>query len=98
MTDIAPQHAGRSILEIIWEELDSVYDQLVNSDAPDIWDEDNGSGDPVGVPEEWQKWGELRGQAQGLAYAIAVIQNPYDVSVPAVRAEAKRRYDDTNED
>jgi len=97
MADITPQHAGKSILEIIWEELDSVYDQLMSEGRPRVpkqW----GAQHPQEIADKQMKYGELRGQAQGLAYAIAVIQNPYDVSVPAVRHEAQRRYDDANED
>lgn len=91
MTGIAPQHAGKSILEIIWEDLDAVYDQLVSEGAPDLVGLSASEADAALV-----SYGELRGQAQGLAYAIAVIQNPYDVDVPAVKKQARQRYEDAS--
>lgn len=89
--------AGRSLLEILWEELDAVIDRLV------------ADGKPAEVPpvpkvgnqrplaawrDEWMKYGEERGQAQGLAYAIAVIMNPYSPDVPAVRRMASNRLEE----
>jgi hypothetical protein len=94
MNERKPVHAGKSILEIIWEELDSVFDQLMEEGEPVV--------DPVKQPTtaatRYRQWGELRGQAQGLAYAIAVIQNPYEVDVPAVKVQARERWQAANED
>jgi hypothetical protein len=41
-------------------------------------------------------WGELRGQAQGLAFAIAILTNPYAADVPAVKKEAMARWETRN--
>ena len=85
-------HAGKSVLDLLWEEMDTVYDQLVTEGEPDV--------DPVRQPStaatRYREWGELRGQAQGLAYAIALVQNPYAVDIPAVKVEAKRRFEEAN--
>jgi hypothetical protein len=88
------QLAGKSILDILWEELDSVFDQLMEEGEPDV--------DPTKQPStaatRYREWGELRGQAQGLAYAIAVMTNPYEVDVPAIKVQVRERYEAANED
>lgn len=90
----AHPYAGMSILDILWEELDDLYDQLVTEDPPEQWTPHKASSTTkIGDPGEWQAWGELRGQAQGVAYAIALVTNPYSVDVPAVKEEAKRRWE-----
>lgn len=38
-----------------------------------------------------------RGGAQQLAYAIAIIQNPYKPSTPSVKKEAQRRWEEAQE-
>lgn len=74
--------AGRTLLQILWEELDRVMDVI------------RSEGKPAGSkPEDHKAWGERRGQAQGVAYAIAVITNPYAPSLPAVRKVAMERAD-----
>jgi len=86
--------AGRSLLEILWEELDSIIDQLMSEDEPDKPKEDLPS-IAIGVLcEGYKMWGELRGQAQGVAYAIAVITDPYSPNVPAVREQAMQRWEE----
>jgi hypothetical protein len=37
------------------------------------------------------------GRAQGVAYCIAVIENPYHVDIERIRAEAMVRWEDQNE-
>jgi hypothetical protein len=86
LEDSHPGKLGRSILEQIWEELDSIMDQLRSSSPiPEVegWD---------GVRDR----AELRGRAQGIAYAIAVIVNPYAPDVPEVKAEARKRWEKRN--
>jgi len=85
------QFAGKSIFEIIWEEMDAVLEDIMSAEQPDTWERED-DGQESGAPDEWRVYGELRGQAQGLAYALAVLTNPYDVSVPAVRELAVKRY------
>lgn len=91
-------NAGRSIIEIIWEELDAVMDRLMEEDEPDVDHYDEGvqyQSIRVGDFSEAVKvWGETRGQAQGLAYAIAVYTNPYLVNVPAVKEMAVERWEE----
>lgn len=87
MTGRSP-HAGRSIIEILWEELDSIMDRLVEDGEPEAWTHTVAGRKAL---EAVREWGEERGQAQGMAYAIAVLTNPYHVDVDAIRAEAVRR-------
>lgn len=87
-------NAGRSILEILWEELDTIVDRLRMDGEPDL---DSFPVEPNEEElelelEEWRHWGEMRGQAQGLAYAIAVLTNPYQVDVPKIRQIALNRW------
>jgi hypothetical protein len=65
-------HVGPSLLETLWEELDSIVERLMTGcEAAD---------------------GRDPGRAEGVAYAIAVITNPYHPSIPAVREECVRRW------
>lgn len=89
--------AGKSILDLLWEEMDDVVDLLQEEGQPASWADEHVRGrtprDEIGVASEWQSWGERRGRAQGLAYALAVILNPYEPDVPAVKREAMARWD-----
>lgn len=104
---VAPHpYAGMSVLDIYWQELDDVMDQLMAEGAPDKTSlaGDLRVGSSVAgaseLADEWyttmKEWGELRGQAQGLAYAIAVATNPYAADVPAVKKEAMQRWEKRN--
>jgi hypothetical protein len=62
---------GKSILEMLWEELDAIVERLM-----------------AGAASE-----EDKGRAQGVAYAIAVIENPYLPSVERIREEAMDRWE-----
>lgn len=99
----AHAYAGMSIMDIMWQDLDDCMDQLMSEGAPD---KDSLAGDLVGkvtlanareLATEWydvlKGWGELRGQAQGLAFAIAILTNPYAGDVPAVKKEAMARWE-----
>lgn len=63
---------GRSILEILEDELDVVVERLLTpgAEAAD---------------------GTDKGRASGIAYAIAVIENPYSPSIPSVRGASVHR-------
>lgn len=69
--------AGRSIREIVWEELDVVMERLMSGNQAED--------------------GRDAGRAEGLAFALAIFQNPYLPSVDAVRAEAVERWETANE-
>lgn len=94
--------AGPSLLETLWEELDNVMDRLMSDEVP-----------PSDVPpkpsvqnkmplaawrDEWMGYGETRGNAQGIAYAIAVIEQPYEPNVPGVKVRAMERWEERNDE
>jgi hypothetical protein len=62
---------GKSILEMLWEELDAIVERLMAGGN----DEDD------------------KGKAQGVAWAIALVQNPYLPDIEHVRAEAMDRWE-----
>lgn len=64
---------GKTILELLWEELDAIMDRLMTGAEAD--DER----DP--------------GRAEGVAYSIAVMQNPYLPNVDNVREQAMQRWE-----
>lgn len=85
-----------TMLALLWSELDSVVDRLY-SDPMTLDDlvEDLGMGvhsEAELRADQFLSWGEDRGKAQGLAYAIAVLLNPRNPDVEAVRAEAVTRH------
>jgi hypothetical protein len=65
---------GRSILEMLWEELMSISERLyTGAEAED---------------------GRDPGRAEGVAFCIAVMTNPYAPNIEAVRAEVVRRWNE----
>lgn len=84
-------YAGMSVLDILWQDLDDCMDQLMEDEprVPKQW----GVKPPQEIAKEQRAWGELRGQAQGLAFAIAILTNPYAADVPAVKKEAMARWE-----
>jgi len=73
--------AGKSIRETVEEQLDTVVERLLAEGKPDS----------DASPDEYIAYGEERGQAQGLAYALAVFINPYKPSVPEAKKAALER-------
>lgn len=63
---------GKTILEMLWAELDAVMDRLMSEPAED---------------------GRDPGRAEGVAYCIAVMQNPYLPNIDAVRDQAMDRWE-----
>lgn len=64
---------GKTILELLWEELDAIMERLMSG----------GQADDERDP----------GRAEGVAYAIAVMQNPYLPNVDNVREQAMERWE-----
>lgn len=88
----------QALFEELWKELDAIVDHLMSEGAPEIWTDEDGEiragkdfeGD--GLKAHLQ-YGEWRGQAQGLAYALAVLTNPYQPDVDKIRAEEMERWE-----
>lgn len=70
------KHAGRSILELFWEQLDMIVERMMSeAEAADGLD---------------------AGRAQGITVCIAIILNPYEPNMPAVKEEAMRRWEEAH--
>lgn len=90
MKDMGHSAAGPSLLERLWDELDNIMGRLMAEGVPESLGDNPGD---WGTAEDWQAYGEERGQAQGIAYAIALIENPYQPCMPAVKARAVERWE-----
>lgn len=77
--------AGGSIREKVQAELDVVVERLLAEGKPDT------AGANLDQLAEWMAYGEERGQAQGLAIALAIFNNPYKPNVPETKREAVER-------
>lgn len=97
--------AGKSRIEVLWDEMDSIMDRLMVDGAPS--EPFNGAmgrypgatGEMVEYKtfdeyaKEHLEWGEERGRAQGIAYALAAMLDPYHMNVPAIKDEAYERWE-----
>lgn len=82
----------KELLAELWRELDTIVDHIMFQGEPqsrNTWNPE----DLAAVRESFREYGEWRGQAQGVAYAIAVLSNPYKPDVEAVRTEAMERWE-----
>jgi hypothetical protein len=89
--------AGRSILEMLMEQLDMKWAEFMEDDASDEWetyktdldleDED------LEFLERVEEYFTLKGKLAGIGYAIAKIRNPYKPDIAAVSAEAQERWE-----
>lgn len=100
-------HAGMSIMEMLWEQADILYAQLMDIvEANETWDipeltgyidADGGGGAAQSIADYW----ELRGKLSGLTYALAKMQNPYEstkVQMHAVKQELMERWENAEEE
>lgn len=93
--------AGKTLLEKLWEELDRCVDVIRAEGTPnrtelfeslcDGTDYESAERSAEMYADEYRTWGERRGQAQGVAYAIAVITSPYAPNLPAIKAQSMER-------
>lgn len=88
-----------TVLGLLWSELDAIVDRLYEDEGMTVeglaaaLEDGVDEAASVANADRWLSWGEDRGQAQGLAYAIAVLSNPRAPDVEEVRAEVARRRD-----
>lgn len=80
--------AGKSIQENVRAELDAVVSRLLSDGKPDDVELQM---DPRTAQDEWRKYGEDRGMAQGLAYVLALFRNPYKPDIEAIKKESIAR-------
>lgn len=84
---------ARTLLEMLWDDLDAKLDALLADGGEPEAEYGPRTGGLKGLMEQCAEWGRQQGRCEGLAYAIAVITNPYRPNVPAVKEEAMRRWE-----
>lgn len=93
---------GKSIIDLLWDDLDSTMDLLMEEcDTCEKLAGAHSMGSVVSRDCEYFQINtvleysidEYRGRAQGVAYALALMSNPYLRNVDEVRNLAKKRYD-----
>lgn len=94
--------AGKSRIEVLWDEMDSIMDRLMVEGEPEYpFDKryPGAHGEMIGYDRldayrnDCKEWGEERGRAQGIAYALAAMLDPYNMDVPAIKDEAYERWE-----
>lgn len=89
---------GLTIRERHWEELDNVMDWLMDpNNKPSKWCPAEYS-DDIGIAEEWRAYGEMQGRAHGIAYSLAMWENPLYTSIDEIRAAAVARWKERQAD
>lgn len=77
---LRPVRRGGTLLDVMWADLVSCIDQLMESD--DYYDDDSG----------WDRT-RTEGRAEGVAWCIAVLtQSPRPVDIGPIKAEAMERW------
>lgn len=90
---------GKSIIDLLWEDLDETTDLLMaecvgcHRVAGAHTQTRESRHRPRIDVELSYSIEEYRGRAQGVAYALALMMNPYVGDVDAVRKLAKKRYE-----
>jgi hypothetical protein len=91
LEDSFPTPQGRTLVQMLWEKLDEAVDRLHDNGEPDPLPQSMNPRVVAKWGTETLAWGEERGQAQGLALAIAVITDPYSPNIDAVRKVSVER-------
>lgn len=87
---------GKSIIDLLWEDLDDTMDILMDTCERCerlVGAHTRTSHEPEATLQLEYAVDEYRGRAQGVAYALALMSNPYLRNVDEVRKLAKERYD-----
>lgn len=83
---------GRTIVQALleegWKELETIVELIMSEDEPTVTNVHHKN-----KMDALKQYYELRGQAQGVAYMIAVLTNPYQPDIEAIRAEAMQRWE-----
>lgn len=85
-----PTQPGKSILEQLWDEMDAHTSRLLSDYAENEFTAEALRAKNSAILE----YGEARGYAQGMAYALAVLMNPYAPNVDAIREQVMDRMED----
>ena len=76
--------AGRSLLEMLEDELDDVMDFLMAKPGDELYEQ----------KEEYteEMLNRAKGRAEGITFSIAIIRGPYHPNIDAVKGQAVARY------
>lgn len=89
---------GRTIVQALleegWKELDTIVEHIMSEEMP-YWEKYSSDFDKFAA--DLQEYCEWRGQAQGIAYMLAVLTNPYQPDIDAIREEAIQRWEQGEE-
>lgn len=91
---------GRSIRDMIWQELDDCMDWLMTMkpEPEPWWLERQPDGENIGdFRRQWQEYGKHQGKAEELAFVIALFEDPIHPDMDSVRAAAVDRYKERQE-
>jgi hypothetical protein len=77
---------GLSLLETLWAELDRLTAELLNEAFVS----------PISKRRGARQYWSLVGEARGVAWCIATIENPYTTDVDAIRLRAMERYNESH--
>jgi hypothetical protein len=89
LLDAAASVNRQSVSEVLWGDVMATVERL-HGEYADLMAE---PGLPTRRDQELVQWGEARGRAQGLAFALALLANPRHPDIEAVRAESVRRWE-----
>lgn len=81
---------GKTIRELIWEQLDDAMDALMSTGKP-MWEE-IGMADPDRIAETFRRYGHEQGVAQATAYVLSLFEQPDHPDIDSVRGAAVLRY------
>jgi hypothetical protein len=100
--------AGRSIIEMLWEQADILYAKLMDVEEPwqadDIAEVIGSRADQETAEEQAQEitdYWELRGKLGGLSYALGRMLHMYDKpkdAIDKIKAELRERWESENEE
>jgi hypothetical protein len=94
MENNRPECAGKSIIQLIEEELDAVVERLYAYGPPRDLDENIREDGTLG---EWvtevESYNKDRGLAEGIGIALALLYNPYAPNLDAIRSQAVERWE-----
>ncbi|MBK8246386.1 MAG: hypothetical protein IPK85_03165 [Gemmatimonadetes bacterium] len=91
---MAQEHAGQSLVEMLWEQLDAQYNRL-----KELHEDGGVTAKNVGTvsAEHAIAYLQQQGKVQGLCFAVGTIMYPYDAPkdrIEKVRAELPQRWED----
>jgi len=88
------------VLKAFWEEMMRILDILMTEDEPKMYTDGRSEVSARAWADDLIAYGENRGQAQGMAFAIAILEQVYSKppDVPGVKERAIAMWEELNEE